>query len=68
VKVIHDQNDARLEQERQKGRDQIRAILTPKQKPKFEEFLRKHDEEKKRNPAEVTRCGLIACTRPYRPR
>jgi Spy/CpxP family protein refolding chaperone len=49
VKVIHDQNDARLEQERQKGRDQIRAILTPEQKPKFEEFLRRHDEERKRN-------------------
>jgi flagellar basal body-associated protein FliL len=49
AKVIHDQTDARLEQERQKGRDQIRAILAPEQKPKFEEFLRKHDEERKRN-------------------
>jgi Spy/CpxP family protein refolding chaperone len=49
MKVIHDQNDARLEQERQKGRDEVRAILTPEQKPKYEEFLRKHDEERKRN-------------------
>jgi hypothetical protein len=49
VKNIHDQSDAQLEQVRKKGRDQIRAILTPEQKPKFEEFLRKLDEERKRN-------------------
>ena len=49
VKAIHDQSDAQLEQIRQKGREQVRAILTPEQKPKFEEFLRKLDEERKRN-------------------
>ena len=49
VKAIHDQSDAQIAQLRQKGRDQIRAILTPEQKPKFEEFLRKKDEERKRN-------------------
>src|SRR5215467_220589 len=49
VKSIHDQSDAQLEQVRQKGRDQIRAILTTDQKPKFEEFLRKLDAERKRN-------------------
>ena len=49
AKAIHEQSDAQLDQMRQKGRDQIRAILTPEQKPKFEEFLRKHDEERKRN-------------------
>jgi Spy/CpxP family protein refolding chaperone len=48
-KVIHDQADAETEQARQKGRDQIRAFLTPEQKPKFEEFLKKMDEERKRN-------------------
>lgn len=59
-KAIHDQLDAQIEQSRQKeraqieqlrqkGRDQIRAILTPEQKPKFEEFLRKLDEQRKRN-------------------
>jgi Spy/CpxP family protein refolding chaperone len=50
AKAIHEQSDAQIDQMRQKGRDQIRAILTPEQKPKFEEFLRKHDEERKRNP------------------
>jgi Spy/CpxP family protein refolding chaperone len=41
------QTDAQIEQVRQKGRDQIRAILTPDQKPKFEEFLKRLDEERK---------------------
>ena len=49
VKSIHDQSDAQLEQVRQKGRDQIRAVLTPEQKPKFEEFLAKLDAERKHN-------------------
>jgi len=48
VKTIRDQSDAQLDQVRQKGRDQIRAILTPEQKPNFEEYLKKMDEEKKR--------------------
>ncbi|HXJ04337.1 MAG TPA: hypothetical protein VNH65_04515 [Candidatus Acidoferrum sp.] len=48
-KTIHDQSDTQLNQTRQKGRDQIRAILTPDQKPKFEEFLKRMDEERKRN-------------------
>jgi Spy/CpxP family protein refolding chaperone len=49
VKAIHDQTDARIDQVRQKGRDQIRAILTPEQKPKFEEFLKNLDQERKHN-------------------
>jgi len=48
AKAIHDQTDAQLEQAHQKGREQIRAILTPEQKPKFEEFLKHLDEERKR--------------------
>jgi Spy/CpxP family protein refolding chaperone len=47
VKTIHDQTDAQIDQVRQKGRDQIRAILTPEQKPKFEAFLRDLDEKRK---------------------
>ena len=49
VKTIREQSDAQLGQVRQKGRDQIRAILTPEQKPKFEEFLQKLDAERKHN-------------------
>jgi len=48
-KALHEQSDAQIDQARQKGRNQIRAILTPEQKPKFEEFLRKMDEERQRN-------------------
>ncbi len=48
-KSIHDESDAQMEQARQKGRDQIRSFLTPEQKPKFEEFLKRMDEERKRN-------------------
>jgi Spy/CpxP family protein refolding chaperone len=47
-KAIHDQTDLQIDQVRQKGREQIRAILTPEQKPKFEEYLKRLDEERKR--------------------
>jgi Spy/CpxP family protein refolding chaperone len=49
-KALHEQSDAQMDQARQKGRNQIRAILTPDQMPKFEEFLKRMDEERKRNP------------------
>jgi len=49
AKTIHDQADAQIDQVHQKGRDQIRAILLPEQKPKFEDFLKRLDEERKRN-------------------
>ena len=48
-KAIHQSTDPQIDQARQKGREQIRAILAPEQKPKFEEFLRRLDEERKRN-------------------
>jgi Spy/CpxP family protein refolding chaperone len=49
VKSVRDQCDAQTDQIRQKGRDQIRVILTAEQKPKFESFLQKMDAERKRN-------------------
>lgn len=49
MKSIHEQTDAQIDHARQRGRDQIRAILTPEQKPKYEEFLQKLDAERKRN-------------------
>jgi Spy/CpxP family protein refolding chaperone len=49
-KAVHQQTDPQFDQVRQKGRDQIRAILLPEQKPKFEDFLKRLDEERKRNP------------------
>ena len=47
-RALHEQISPQTEQVRQQGRAQIRAILTPEQKPKFEEFLREFDEERKK--------------------
>jgi Spy/CpxP family protein refolding chaperone len=49
TKAIHGQTEAQIDAVRQKGRAQVRAILTPDQLPKFEEFLKRVDEERKRN-------------------
>ncbi len=48
-KALHEQSDAQIDQARQQGRNRIRAILTPEQQPKFEEFLKRMDEERRRN-------------------
>ena len=50
IRTKHSQQfETDLDQERQKSRDQTRAILTPEQLPKFEEFLNRMDEERKKN-------------------
>jgi Spy/CpxP family protein refolding chaperone len=49
IKGVRDQTDARIDELRMKGRAEMRAILTPEQTPKFEEFLKHLDEERKRN-------------------
>lgn len=46
--AVHEQTVAEMDQVRKQGRDQIRAVLTPEQLPKFEEILRKMDEERKK--------------------
>lgn len=49
-KAIRDQRDQQLEAVRNAGRAEVRALLTPDQLPKFEAFLKRVDEERKRNP------------------
>jgi Spy/CpxP family protein refolding chaperone len=49
-RAIRQSTEPQINEVRQKGRDQIRAFLTPEQKSKFEEFLRRLDEERKKNP------------------
>jgi hypothetical protein len=44
---IHNQADPQYEQARHEGREKIRHILTPEQKPKFEDLLRRIDEERR---------------------
>ena len=39
---------AQADQVRQQGRENIRAVLTPEQRTKFEEFLRRIDEDRKK--------------------
>jgi Spy/CpxP family protein refolding chaperone len=43
--------DEQHEQIRQQGREKIRAFLTPEQRPKFEEFLKRLDEQRKKDQA-----------------
>jgi Spy/CpxP family protein refolding chaperone len=47
-KAIHAVSDPQVDAVRQKSRDKIRQILTAEQKPKFEDFIRRMDEERKR--------------------
>lgn len=47
-KSIHAVSDPQVDAVRQKSRDKIRQILTSEQKPKFEDFIRRLDEERKR--------------------
>jgi flagellar basal body-associated protein FliL len=49
MKVVRKTTDPQVNEIRQKGRERIRAILTADQRPKFEEFISKLDEERKRN-------------------
>jgi hypothetical protein len=46
--VIRQQMSPQFEQVRQQGREQIRQLLTPEQEPKFEEFLGRVDEDRRR--------------------
>jgi esterase/lipase len=48
-KSVHTVMDPQIEAVRQKTREKIREVLTDEQKPKFAEFLRKLDDERKRN-------------------
>ena len=47
-KQNHAEWDPQYAQVRQQGRDNIRAILTPEQKVKFEAFLKRIDEERQK--------------------
>ncbi|MGD0403363.1 MAG: hypothetical protein ABSB66_09205 [Candidatus Acidiferrales bacterium] len=47
--------EPRHEQIRQQSRDRIRAILTPEQKPKFEQFMHQIDEQRKKDDQQLPR-------------
>jgi hypothetical protein len=48
---IRQQMTPQFEQVRQQGREQIRQILTADQRPKFEEYLQKVDEDRRKRAA-----------------
>jgi len=48
IKAIHDRTDADVDAVRQRAREQTRTLLTPEQKPKFESWIQRMDQEKKR--------------------
>ena len=49
--AIHQSVIPQFEQARQDGRAQIRQILTPVQQPKFDDFMKRVDEERKAHEA-----------------
>jgi Spy/CpxP family protein refolding chaperone len=52
---IHRQADPEYDQARHQGRVRIREVLTPEQQPKFDQFLRRVDEERRRRQSENSR-------------
>jgi hypothetical protein len=48
IREIHTKNDADVEAVRTNARAQMRAFLTQDQMPKFEQFMQRLDEERKR--------------------
>lgn len=49
---LHAKLDPEYEQVRQQGRERIRQVLTPEQRPKFEDLLRQIDEDRRRRQSE----------------
>ena len=48
---LHEKLDPEYEQVRQQGRERIRQVLTPEQRPKFEDLLRQIDEDRRQRNA-----------------
>ena len=48
-KAIRDASQPQIDATRSEARERVRSFLTPDQRPKYEDYLRKLDEERKRN-------------------
>ena len=48
---LHQKLDPEYEQVRHEGRERIREVLTPEQRPKFEDLLRQIDEDRRQRQA-----------------
>jgi esterase/lipase len=48
IRAIHDKSDSEVDVVRMKTRGEMRAFLTPEQLPKFEQYIQRMDEERKK--------------------
>jgi galactokinase/mevalonate kinase-like predicted kinase len=48
IRAIHDKNDSEVDVVRMKARAQMREFLTAEQMPKFEQYMQRLDEERKK--------------------
>ena len=48
IRAIHDKSDSEVDVVRLKTRGEMRAFLTPEQLPKFEQYIQRMDEERKK--------------------
>ena len=48
IRGIHDKSDSEVDVVRMKTRGEMRAFLTPEQLPKFEQYIQRMDEERKK--------------------
>jgi Spy/CpxP family protein refolding chaperone len=48
IRAIHDKSDSEVDVVRMKTRGEMRAFLTPEQLPKFEQYIQRLDEERKK--------------------
>ena len=46
MKAIHEKSDADVDVVRQRGREQVRNLLTPEQRPKFEAMIQRKERKK----------------------
>ena len=48
MRTIHEKSDADVDVVRQRAREQMRSLLTPEQRPKFEAMIQRMDQERKK--------------------
>jgi protein CpxP len=54
-RTLYSTIEPKHEEIRQQSRDRVRAILTPEQKPKFEEFMKHLDEQRQKDEQQQVR-------------
>ena len=55
MRVIHEKSESEIDAIRQKARTEMRTFLTPEQLPKYEAFVKKVDEDRKKQQAQPSR-------------